>query len=462
MCIATLALALLLPENGPSKALSSRTRLAIFLLTVTAVVFRSEVAILLFCHIVYMVLKRTGRSGGFVPVVTLLRSTVIPAGVLGFSIGLFMTVSVDSYFWQSPNYLWPELSAFLFNILPSDESTGASAWGTQSWHWYFTSALPRVFMSPLICPLLWVMAVSHPATSQPALDLLLPNLAYIATYSLLPHKETRFIFPVIPPLTLAASLSASYVWTRRSRTLLYRLLSILLVLSTILSALLAHGVLLPLSALTYPGAHALQALHDHAASDHKSRTMENSTILIHLDNLSTQTGITRFLQHGPPSEAGDAHFIYDKSENSTNLLDAFWWTQFDYAIMESPQLAIGSWNVISQIRGLGSPRILRSHEKREKAGLESEGGRKVDVWVDVVDMIAQEMYGHVGLRLSVLARLILREGYGTHWLLGRNWSWTRGWWVDVGWVPKLYVLKQRESLVKEEMNRVSSSDADLP
>jgi alpha-1,6-mannosyltransferase len=439
-------------------------RLAIFLLTLTAVVFRSEVAILLFYHIIYMVLKQSARSGHFTHVVTLLRSTVIPAGVLGFSIGLFMTVSVDSYFWQSSNYLWPELSAFLFNILPLDKNSGASAWGTQSWHWYFTSALPRVFMSPLTYPLLWVMAVSNPAISQPALEFLLPNLAYIATYSLLPHKETRFIFPVIPPLTLAASLSASYIWTRRSRTLLYRLLSIFLVLSTLLSAILAHGVLLPLSALTYPGAHALQALHDHAAFDHKSRTTEKSTILIHLDNLSTQTGITRFLQHEPPSKAGDAHFIYDKSENSTNLLDAFWWTQFDYAIMESPQLAIGSWDVASQIRGIGSPQILRSHEKREKkAGLKSEEGRKEsDIWVDGVDMIAQEMYGHVGLRVSVLARLILHEGYGTHWLLGRNWSWTRGWWVDVGWVPKLYVLKQRDSLVKEEMDRVAASDAELP
>jgi alpha-1,6-mannosyltransferase len=456
-----MALALLLPGNGLGYPSAYRRRCAIFLLTVTAVVFRSEVAILLFWHIVHMVLKESARSGGFTHAAALLRSTVIPAGVLGLSVGLFMTVSVDSYFWQSSSYFWPELSAFLFNILPSDPNSGASAWGTQSWHWYFTNAVPRVFMSPLTYPLLWVIAVFTPAISQPALDLLLPNLAYMATYSLLPHKETRFIFPVIPPLTLAASLSASYVWTRRFRTLLYEYLSLFLVLSTFLSAILAHGVLLPLSALTYPGAHALHALHDHAISDHQSRTRENSTILIHLDNLSTQTGITRFLQHGPPSEAGDAHFVYDKSESSTNLLNAFWWTQFDYAIMESPQLAIGSWDVVSQVRGLGSMRILRPHEKREQAGGEREG-RKVDVWAEGVDMIAQEMYGQVGLQLSMVARLILREGYGTHWLLGRNWSWTRGWWFDIGWVPALYVLKQRESLLKEEMSRVSASDAKLP
>jgi alpha-1,6-mannosyltransferase len=461
MPIATLALSLLLPEKGPIQGSSdNKTRLAIFLFTVTAVIFRSEVALLLFCHIIYMMLKQTARSGQFAHVITLLRSTVIPAGILGVSVGLCMTILVDSYFWQSSNYLWPELSAFLSNIFPSDKDLGASAWGTQSWHWYFSSALPRLLMNPLICSLLWIIAVSNPATSQPVLDLLLPNLAYIATYSLLSHKETRFIFPVIPPITLAASLSASYIWTRRSRTLLYRLLSILLVSSTFLSALLAHGILLPLSALSYPGAHALHALHDHAASDHNSQTIEN-TILIHLDNLSTQTGITRFLQHEPPSKVRDALFIYDKSENTTNLLDAFWWTQFDYAIMESPQLAIGSWDVISQIRGLGPLRILRSHEKREKAGLEREG-EKVDVWIDGIDMVAREMYGHVGLQISVGARLILREGYGTQRLLGRNWSWTRGWWADVGWIPKLYVLKQRESLAKEELNRVAASDAEMP
>ena len=447
---ATTALSLLLPGQKSLRAPLNQYRLAVFLLTLTAIIFRSEVAILLFCNITYIFLKRIARSGHLAVAVILLRSTVMPAGILGTVIGLCITIPVDSYFWQSSNYLWPELSAFMSNIIPPDNSLGASAWGTQPWHWYFTSALPRLVMNPLTYLVLWPIAIPISATSEPVLNLLLPNLAYIAIYSILPHKETRFIFPVIPPLTMAAALSASYIWTHRRRTLLYRLLSIALILSTFLSALIAHAVLLPLSALSYPGAHALNALHNEVSSVGNLGATKNhthSTILVHLDNLSTQTGITRFLQHSPPSKLGDPHWLYNKFDDATDLLDPVWWTQFDYAIMESPRLAIGSWDVVSTIRGFGSVRILRPDEKRENVERVSHYG---------LDSVASQMYGRAGRWASVVARQSLREGYGTQWMLGRKWSWTRGWWFDAEWVPKLYVLKRHESLAREETRQNDS------
>lgn len=452
---ATVALSLLLPETVPVKVSLNRIRLAVSLLTVTAIIFRSEVAILLFCHVAYILLKQIARFGHLTQGITLLTGTIIPAGILGTFIGLGMTIPVDTFFWQSPIYLWPEFSAFLSNILPSDNSLGASAWGTQPWHWYFTSALPRLLMRPFIDIALYLFAISTSAISERALDLLLPNLSYIVIYSLLPHKETRFIFPVVPPLTLAAALSASYIWTRRHRTLLYHIPSIILVLSTLLSALIAHAVLLPLSALSYTGAHALQTLHNNASSLHNLQTINqnsNNTIRVHLDNLSTQTGITRFLQRSTTSQSEGDNWVYDKSENATDLLNPFWWTRFNYAIMESPQLAIGSWDVVSTTGGLGPIRLLRPDERRPKKipGLE---GKEMEFWDDGLDRVAFEMYGHAGHWTSVAARQLLREGYGVHWMLGRSWSWTNGWWADVGWVPKLYILEQRGSLATEALEQ---------
>ncbi len=444
---ATLALSLLLPETMPVQEYLKRTRLAIFLFTVTAIVFRSEIAILLFCHVAYMVIKQTARSGHLASAISLLRSTVIPGGIFGTFVGLCITIPVDTYFWQSPHYLWPELSAFLSNIFPSDRSLGASAWGTQPWHWYFTSALPRLLMRPLTYLTLWRMAIFREATSESALDLLFPNLAYVALYSCLPHKETRFLFPVIPPLTLAAALSSSYIWTRRHRVLLHRLSSIFLVLSTFLSTLLVHGVLLPFSALSYPGAHALNALHDHATFNHTLRATRdniNSTIAVHLDNLSTQTGITRFLQHPPSLNCADPQWHYDKTDKPTDLLDPFWWTQFDYAIMESPQLAIGSWDVVTTIHALGPVQVLHQGEKQEGEDLVTDAA-KLNVWNDWLEEVA------------------LNDGFGTHWLLGGKWSWTRGLRLDVAWVPKLYVLKQRPSLAEEaEREQKQRSGAEIP
>jgi alpha-1,6-mannosyltransferase len=463
MFLATMALALLLPTTLPVQASLSRLRLATFILTITAIVFRSEVAVLLFCTVGYIILKQIARHGHLTHGVTLLRSTVLPAGIFGTLVALAMTISTDTFFWQSPTYLWPEFSAFLSNIFPSDNSLGASAWGTQPWHWYFTNALPRILLNPFIYLPLYLLAISNPSTSEPTLDLLLPNLAYIAIYSILPHKETRFIFPVIPPLTLIGALSSSYIWTRRHRTWLYRIVSIGVLFSTIVSALLAHAFVLPLSALSYPGAHALNALHNYNSNLHTAEMIThkvNNTTSVHLDNLSTQTGITRFLQHSP-AKTRETNWIYDKSENTTNLLDPFWWTQFDYAIMESPQLAIGSWEVVSIVRGLGQIQILHPLERREKEGLLT-GGERLDFWEDGIDRVALQMCGLSGGQVSVTVRQILREGYGAQWLMGTGWSWTRGWWVDVGWVPKLYVLKRQESLVREDMQEASSVRAEDP
>jgi alpha-1,6-mannosyltransferase len=457
---ATIALSLLLPRTPPVQESLNRIRLAVFLLTFTAVVFRSEVAVLLFCHVVHITMKLFARFGHLAHAITLLKSTIIPAGIFGLFIGLCMTILIDTFFWQSPTYLWPEFSAFLSNIFPSDKNLGASAWGIQPWHWYFTSALPRLLMIPFIYLPLWLIAMSTSATSEPAIDLLIPNLAYIALYSLLPHKETRFIFPVIPPLTLVAALSTSYMWKHRNRAVFYRLLSIIIVLSVLLSALVAHAALLPLSALSYPGAHALSALHDYASVHSLGTSVHdtNNTILVHLDNLSTQTGITRLLQHSPSTKPGDPHWIYDKTENATDLLNPFWWTQFDYTVMESPQLAIGSWNVVSTIYALGSIRILRPEEKRDDNYL-ATAERRVSPWDLGLASVAMEMYGPFGRWVIVTTGNILREGYGVQWMLGKKWSWTRGWWVDVDWVPRLYVLKQRQSLAREDSEQMSSHDS---
>jgi len=87
---------------------------------------------------------------------------------------------------------------------------------------YFSSFLPKLLLNPLALPLV-AAALYIPATSRAARALAIPQLAFIALYSLQPHKEARFIIYTVPPLTAAAALAASYIWTRRARTLLYRL-----------------------------------------------------------------------------------------------------------------------------------------------------------------------------------------------------------------------------------------------
>jgi alpha-1,6-mannosyltransferase len=417
-------------------------RLAFYLLTVATIVFRSELALLLASHSLYLLFNASGQ-GRQAPI-ALLCKALLPAGFFGAVIGLALSIPIDTFFWRSPTPLWPELSAFLSNVFPSDAELGASAWGTSPWHWYLTSALPRLLLNPLAVPLIYYAVTTSAASS---LSLLIPNVGYILLYSILPHKETRFLFPVIPPLTAAAAIAASYITHRRHRNTLYRLATYVLILSTAATFLIAHGVLLPLSALSYPGAHALNALHFHT-TDHRSSN--KSTIALHLDNLALQTGVTRFLQMPPPvtdqarsslsspaSNISSIRWIYDKSDDPNSLLDPFFWEKFDYVITENPGLAIGAWDVVGKIYGLGRPRVLKPDQER---GLTNPN--------EGLAAAIREIYGvEMGMRYCFFKDMV-REGYGLPLLSGmrenddRRWSLTGGWWVDAEWVEKLFVLRR--------------------
>ena len=90
----TLALRSYLIANSapPSSGLTSKhCRLCLYLLTIAGIVFRSELAILLGTITIYL-LTRQRIS---------IAKAVIPAGIIGTAIGLFSTVSIDSFFWQT-------------------------------------------------------------------------------------------------------------------------------------------------------------------------------------------------------------------------------------------------------------------------------------------------------------------------------------------------------------------------
>lgn len=312
--------------------------MGIFLFVFAGVVFRSEIALLLFTQLLVLLVQ--GKTS--------LR-TCIPAGIWSAVISLAISVPIDSFFWQKP--IWPELAGFYYNAIQ-----GKSAdWGTSPLTFYFTNSLPRLLLNPLIF-LLIPVALVLPSTRHAARDLVIPCLLFITIYSLQPHKESRFIIYVVPPLTAAASLSASYIWTRRSKSLLYTLGSLLLVAS-IAGSFLASTTMLLISSLNYPGGDALNQLHDIIKHHPSPADLTNHTINVHMDVLSCMTGVTRFLQNNhvaPPT-----HLTYDKTENDTQLLDPAFWSQFDYALMEEPGKAIGKWEVVRTVFAYAGIEVLR-------------------------------------------------------------------------------------------------------
>lgn len=424
-----------------------------YLLTLPTVIFRSELALLLGAHCIYILLKSGSVANG----VTLVRTTLLPAILAATVVGLVLTVSIDTFFWQSRTLLWPELAGFLSNVFPSKGGLGASAWGTSAWHWYFTSAIPRLLINPLLLLLIpWALTTT---TLAPRLmDLLVPPLTYTALYSILPHKETRFLFPIIPPLTASLALIASYVTIRMDRSMIYKLVTFILLTTTLISTYISHGLLLQLSAQTYPGGTALSSLHALSL-----RYRQQPQIRVHLTNLALQTGVTHFLDipssalHDRPlfvlpgSADGSkptiapktrAKWIYDKSDNETEFLMPTFWAQFDYVIVEDPARVIGAWDVVDKVPGLGRPSVLGPDVGRGLLVLGPQERRRED---DGLSRLVGSMYGHAGKWVYGVLHDVLREGYGIDRILGstgRDWSLTRGWWLHWALEPKLFILKR--------------------
>lgn len=397
-----------MPSNH--SATNRRYKRALIILTATGVVFRSEIALLLATHTLYLLAFKRNYINLY---------EIIPSGLLGLLIGLSLTVPLDSYFWfRFP--LWPELSAFSYNILAGQSSN----WGTSPPHFYLTSALPRLLFNPFIYQICLPFSISLPSLRPQVRDVLIPNLAFVALYSFQPHKEWRFIIYIIPTLLAVASAGAAWIWNRRAKSLIYRILTLCLVASS-LGSFGASLIMLAVSRSNYPGAEALDQLYQLHSREGGSK----GVLRVHMDTLTCMTGVTRFLQIPPPSpqdlwrsDANDeAMWIYDKSEDAAQLLHPGFWEQFDYVLAERVETVIGKWEVVSTVKGYAGVAVVKPGE-----GMMKSSG----------DVVRDPSWW----RRSLAQWWELFETGARRWV-------TRGWWLRPRTEPKIRILrKQRAGL----------------
>lgn len=394
---ATLALAFLLPKRDPRRARVRRNQ-AVGLLVFATAIFRAELALLLAAVGLQLLVRRQ---------VTLRRLVALVAGTLAAALAI--SVPLDSYLWQRP--VWPELEAFYFNAVQGS----AKDWGVSPWHYYFSSALPRLLLNPLAIPLV-LFALAHPATRRHARALALPSLLFVALYSLQPHKEARFVFYAVPPLTAAAALAANFIASRRAKSPAYALATFALALALVASFAAAAAMLL-VSSLNYPGGDALDQLHALVA---RSGDAGAATLAVHADVLSCMTGLTLFGQNPrglplaladlvPSTAASGPVFLFDKTEDSPLLGQASFWDAMDYALMEDPAAALGSWRVVGVVHGYDGIEVLRPGAA--EAGTPAAG----------------PVVGR-GARVARLRDVV--RGY------------TGGWWVGPRMSPRIHIMKR--------------------
>ncbi|KAK3939708.1 hypothetical protein QBC46DRAFT_364677 [Diplogelasinospora grovesii] len=429
--LTTLAFGMFLPHPNP-KSILPRQRLGIALFVFAAVVFRSEIALLLATSALYLLI---------VPAISL--EQLIPPFVISFLVALLVSVPVDSYFWQKP--LWPELWGFYYNAILGISSD----WGVSPWHYYFTSAIPRLLVNPLTYMILIPISLRHPALAPAGRRLVIPSLLFIAIYSLQPHKEARFIFYVVPPLTAAAALGANFISNRFSKSIVYKLLTLALIVSVLVSFVASSAMLL-VSSLNYPGGEALAYLRDNLILQ-QPEPISSGVIPVHADVLACMTGVTLFgtattsalpSLHNPPntgggggtgSGAGGSDLIgthgrgsvklaLDKTEDETTLARDDFWTRFDYILSEDPQKVTnkGRWETVGVVKGLGGVEVQLTPNPTEKG----EGGEDEGV-------------------------VVVGKGALVEQLKQRIEKLTGGRWIGPRAVPRIYILRR----IKESSRR---------
>lgn len=354
------------PSSGSagSEAVLKRHKLGIYYFVLAGVIFRSELALLLGCQLLFLLLTRS---------TPILMKTLVLTGLSAAILALLMSVPVDSYFWQKP--VWPELSGFIYNVFEGKSSD----WGTSPPHAYLTSFLPKLLLNPAILLVGIPVALIQSSSRRAALGMLIPSLAFVVVYSIQPHKEARFIIYVVPPLTACAALGAAYITTHRGRSIVYQVFFLALCLS-IPASFVASIAMLVISSLNYPGGEALYTLHRHVTLFPQTH---GKTINIHMDVPSCMTGVSRFQQEHPtapfftaisnlvlpnstlspkaqaPNLGDSPELMYDKEENVNVLLTPDFWMSFDYVLTATPETVIGKWDVLSTIYGYAGIEFLR-------------------------------------------------------------------------------------------------------
>lgn len=277
-----------------SQRSSRDIRIALWLLTFSAVVLRSEIAATIIPVGLYLLV--TGKIG-------LLGA--IKTGLAAATFSVAVTTFIDTYFWQNlqqgsaqgilgafttaasgalrgqgPPPLWPELNALVFNVVDGK----SSEWGVSPWHAYVTALLPRllVFSEPLLLyGAIEAISARPSALMIRAKFLLLTAGCHMAVLSCLGHKEWRFILYVVPALN-AVSAGGAEMLTRSAvrKVALVTLLALQIGLSWL------SGYL---SAINYPGGQALDLLHRQLA-------LEPSTgpVIVHIDVAAAMTGVSLF------------------------------------------------------------------------------------------------------------------------------------------------------------------------
>uniref|UniRef100_A0A1A9WC12 Mannosyltransferase n=1 Tax=Glossina brevipalpis TaxID=37001 RepID=A0A1A9WC12_9MUSC len=244
--------------------LTGQTKPFIIYSGIAILIFRSELLIFLGLLLLIDILCKR---------ITVQR--ILQIGITSAVTILIISIAIDSFFWQ--RVLWPEGEVLWYNTILNKSSN----WGTSPFLWYFYSALPRSMSSSL-------MFVPFGLIMEPRIrPITIAALTYVLIYSIMPHKELRFIIYVLPVLNLTAATACARFCLNSSKSLWHKFMAFCACGHLLLNFIMTLFLLI-VSSTNYPGGVALNRLH-HLET-------ESSNVTVHIANLAAQSGVSRFLQ----------------------------------------------------------------------------------------------------------------------------------------------------------------------
>ncbi|CAH1112261.1 unnamed protein product [Psylliodes chrysocephalus] len=151
-------------------------------------------------------------------VVSEITTKYIPTGI----VVLALTVLLDSICHGS--LVVTPYEFFKFNLLQNL----SGFYGVQPWHWYLSSGLPSI-LGIQILPFLWAtITVLKNRHIHPNELVMLGVIVFTVTvYSFLPHKEFRFLLPLLPLIFYVSSRFLS-AWSRKATKFLVWLVAVVI------------------------------------------------------------------------------------------------------------------------------------------------------------------------------------------------------------------------------------------
>ena len=268
-------------------------------------------------------------------------------GAVAAAASVAASVAFDTPPWQAeaaagiddvPQYVWPEGEVFKFNAIEGK----SVQWGKSPWHWYGTSALPKLLGAAAPLAALAVLAalvpVMGPRRMWYRVDIVPLCIAGVAVclFSVLDHKELRFVLPVVPWVNLSAADTVAAVWSRRGK--LRRLICGVVILGLLALQAAFFALHLAASRVNYPGAAAIAQLHAHIDETRRSTTLNaarDASVRIHVGNLAAMSGVTRYSFRRGNGDAAAPHFKYEYSKEEGLLDDELAQKGFTHLLSES-------------------------------------------------------------------------------------------------------------------------------